>query len=133
MKIQEKTKTYYILLSRASCAINALLTALFCAINSESLGNILPTLIVMAILIIISIRGAVNALRTDFFTIVSLYVEVGLISLLCTILLFTKNPLYGIILLICIAIEASLIPVIKYRWKIVNKIKAHFKKKQKNK
>lgn len=133
MKTQEKTKKYYIMLSWASCLVNELLTILFCAIDSDGLRKNIPTLMVLAFLAALSIRGAVNSLRINFFSIAVVYIETGVISLLCAKLLFTKKPLYGIILLICVAIEASLIPVIKYRWKIVNKIKAHFKKKQKNK
>ena len=136
MKIQQKTKLYGFILKEISLFLNGILYFLLRYFATEEWSNVRHIWVLIPSAIFITVFAIFDYINYDQRTQYNqnrmnvLFFAAS--SILC-IGAFLIKINYGIIMLCCFFLECALIPVIEYRWRIVNKIKAHFKKKHNKK
>ena len=137
MKIPERTKRYHLVLAEVSALVNTVLAIILYSqdnLNSDKTnGMMYAGLILLPFGLFLTATNAYSSTTCDGIDNVIMYILAAIPSIVYIVVLFAKNVWFGVIMLLCFLLECALVPVIEYRWRIVNKIKAHFKKKQNNK
>lgn len=136
MKIQHKTKLYGYIFKELFLFVNSTLYFLFRYFETKESNNLrylwvlIPLAIFTTVFAVFDYRNYDR--RTEYRHNIMTILFFAVSTFFC-IASFVLKIKYGIILLCCFLGECAIIPVIEYRWRIVNKIKAYFKKKQNDK